>query len=311
MTNGVEIETLPDIHRVCFLCKQASEITDEHVFPQWLQGKYNLWSQSILLKNGSKLKYSKLTVPCCQDCNTKYLSQIEQKISGLIKGGDVIGLLANQDILFIWLYKVMYGIHYKEMFLRDDIKNPASETIVKPETFFERSSYNIFPLFARNKVFFDGFSPYSIFVFHITDSTDDTFYYADEPYKMFTSIILGKIGIICSFQDDGYIKSDIEKYLKISQRSNLTLPEFGDFASFVLYLKTRMRMLPNYLCKANAERIVFSIQEIKELPLYSDFEPQKLSELVQGMYSFCFRKLITHDETGQPIVKYRSPFIYF
>ncbi len=311
MENGVEIKTSPPLRQVCFLCKQTSEITEEHVFPQWLQRKYNLWNQSISLKNGSKLKYGKLTVPCCQDCNTKYLSQIEQKISEFIKCGDVINLLANQDILFIWLYKVMYGVNYKEMFLRDDIKNPESESIVNPETFFERNSYNIFPLFARKKVFFENFSPYSIFVFRIKDSTDATFYYADEPYKMFTSIILGKVGIICSFQDDGYIKSDIEKRLKISQRGELTLPEFGDFASFVLYLKIRMRILPNYICKINSDGMIFTIQEMTDLPLYSDFEPQKLFELVQRMYSFCFQKLITKDETGQPIIKYRSPFIYF
>lgn len=311
MTIGKVKKEIPDINQTCFLCKKPSKITEEDVFPKWLQGRYDIWDQSILLKNGTRFYYRNLKIPCCQECNGNYLSQIEKKISDFIKKDDLEGLLMNQDTLFIWLYKVMYGVHYKEMFLRDDIKNPVSKTIVQPGTFFELNPYNIFPLFALNKVVFDGFSPYSIFVFRITDAADNTFYYADEPYKMFTSIILGKIGIICSFQDDGYIKSDIEEKLKISQYTDLTLPEFGDFASFVIYLKTRMRMLPNYLCVTNPDKLIFSIQKQKDFPMYSDFEPHKLCEIVQKMYSFCFQNLVTHDEKGLQVINYHSPFYYF
>jgi hypothetical protein len=234
-----------DISEMCFLCKRKVKLTEEHVFPKWLQRRYSLWRQFVVLKNGSKFRYDNLKVLCCEECNSTYLSQIENRVAQLVSEEDVLGLRENSNDTFIWLYKIMYGLNYKEMFLRNDIKDPFSEPIVSIDAVFERDTYNLFPLFARGLVVFDGFLPYSLFVFKLSDSSHSVFYYADEPYKLFASIIMGNIGIICSFQDDGYIKSDIERIIKISERSTLTLPEFGDFASFVLHLKTRMKMLPN------------------------------------------------------------------
>lgn len=301
-----------DLNSICFLCKSpAAEITEEHVFPQWLQRDYSLRDQFILLKNGTKFKYKNLTVPCCRECNSVHLSAIENEISRAIRSNDVDTLINNPDHTFIWLYKVMYGLHYKEMFLRDDIRDPYSESIVAKDEFFQKHSYNIFPLFARDEVVFHDFSPYSLFVFRLSDDLEGGFFYADEPYKMFSSIVLGNIGIVCSFQCDGYIYSDIQSRLKIGTHPTLSLPEFGDFSAFVLHLKTRMKMLPNYLCHRTSGKIVFKIQELKEKGLYSDFDVNRQSEFTVKMFHPLFRKLIRTDPNGEQVVSYKSPFMYF
>lgn len=50
--------------RACFLCgTQDGEITAEHVFPQWLQRKHNLWNQLIHLTNETRIRYRQITVP--------------------------------------------------------------------------------------------------------------------------------------------------------------------------------------------------------------------------------------------------------
>jgi len=301
-----------DLKNTCFLCKKSAPgITEEHVFPQWLQRDYDLREQFILLKNGTKFKYKNLTVPCCQECNSIHLSIIENKVSKAIRENDVKSLLLNPDQTFIWLYKLMYGLHYKELFLKSNIKDPLSEHIVDKNDFFQKHSYNIFPLFARGEVEFNNFSPYSLFVFKLSDSIKGKYYYVDEPNKMYSSIILGNIGIVCSFQCDGYIYSDIQKHMNINNISTLSLPEFGDFSAFVLHLKTRMKMLPNYLCHKENGKFVFKIQKPADKFLYSNFDTNRQFEFTSKMFTPLFEKLIETDSNGERVIKYKSPFIYF
>lgn len=300
-----------NINEICFLCKKKAEVTEEHVFPQWLQEKYNIRNSFIVLKNGTKFRYNRLKIPCCGKCNNEILSQIENKISKLVKGINIAGLLENKDDTFIWLYKIMYGINYKEMFLKKNIKDKSSEEIISNDSIFERESYNMFLDFARGIVKFDGFSPYSLFVFELKDVPENTFHYVSEPYKMFVSIILGSVGIIASFQDDGYIQTDIEKITKISQYSKLTLPEFGDLSAFVLSLKCRMSMLPSYVCNVDSNKFVFKIQENSSDALFSDFDPEQHINIASTAYKFCFEKLLTKNEQGESFINYRSPFVYF
>lgn len=44
----------------CFLCgRDFSTITrtDEHIFPKWLQHRFDLWNESLHLLNGSLITY--------------------------------------------------------------------------------------------------------------------------------------------------------------------------------------------------------------------------------------------------------------
>lgn len=296
---------------LCFLCKKPSLTTDEHVFPQWLLDGYNIRHKYVALKNGTKFKYGNVVVPCCAQCNNEHLSNIENSISKAIKTNDLSYLIANPDKLFIWLYKIMYGLNYKEVFLKNDIRNPRSEMIEDGNRFSQISSFNLFPKFACGEIHFDGFSPYSIFIFSLTDTPTDRFYYVDEPYKLYSSIIIDKIGIVCSFQCDGYIERDIVNRVGIKQGSLLALPEFGDFSSFVLHLKARMKMLPNYLCKSINGCVVFRKQPSDDSNRYSDFDPNIMADYTKKLFEPLFSGLIMKDENGELAMKYKSPFTYF
>lgn len=300
-----------DLHSMCFLCKRTVDVTDEHVFPQWLQRDYSLKDQFVLLKNGTKYKYSNITVPCCHDCNTKHLSAIENNISKAVRAGDVNYLRSNSNLVFIWLYKIMYGLNYKEMFLKDDIRDPLSKSIVCKKEFFEKRSYNLFPLYARDIIVFDGFCPYSLFVFKLSKCVNGNYFYADEPYKMFSAIALGDIGIVCSFQCDGYIENDIKRRMNVYEHEAIAPAEFGDFCAFVLHLKTRMKMLPNYVCSAKEGRLVFRIKELNVDKLYNDFDPKIQIKFTVNMFKQLFNDLMVTEPNGDLAIKYKSPFIYF
>jgi len=300
-----------DINTICFLCKQDLDVTEEHVFPKWLQHDYNLWDQFMILRNGTKFRYRNIKVPCCSTCNGIYLSEIENKISKAIRKGDVDILKENSDITFIWLYKIMYGLHYKEIFLKENIKNPHSGTIAPKEHFLIHNSRNIFPFFVLGKLCFEGFKPYSLFVFSLSEPHPNNYFYVDEPDMMFTSIVIGKIGIICSFQCDGYIEQDIKNKAFPSELEELSLAEFADLSSFVLSLKSRMKMLPNYLVKIINNKMHFQSQESSAEDRYEEFNIKFMFEMFQKCYSSFFKKQITADFGEEKILEYKSPFIYF
>lgn len=300
-----------DIHSRCFLCKQSATVTMEHVFPKWLQHEYSLWDQFIVLRNGNKFRYKDLTIPCCSQCNGTYLSALENKISRSVKNQDISLLRRNSDDTFIWLYKIMYGLHYKEMFLKENIKDQNSKSIEPKETFTEVNTRNLFPMFVRGVIKFNGFKPYSLFVFGLREPHPAGYFYVDEPGQLYSSIVLGNIGIVCSFQCDGYIEDDLTKTNNIQNIENLSLAEFADFSSFVLCLKSRMKRLPNYLLSQDQQGITFRIQPSSNDNRYSEFDIKKQYEIMTKYFVSFFEPITSTDAKGERSVSYKSPFVYF
>lgn len=301
-----------NITKICFLCKEEKELTDEHVFPQWMQRKFDLWKKFIVMKDGSQQEYGRLKIPCCKECNGTYLSQKEKEISELIKRKNIQELKNIEESIFIWLYKIMYGINYKEMFMKSDKKKLDSEPLVLKEELLNKEATNLFLQSVLGKVKFHSFSPYSMFIFNIVDSEEDIFYYASEPYIQFVSIILGNIGIICSFQDDGYIKQEIYKNMSIENMEKIDLASFGDLSAFVMNLKRRMKLLPPYICSKDEDGVIHvRIYKNKEIELSSEFKIEKQIEIMETMYAFCFEKLKIKNENGEINISYKSPFRYF
>lgn len=301
---------MPESNR-CFLCDSDENVTEEHVFPQWLLKKANIRNQFVTLKNGTKFKYGNVRVPCCQECNNEELSQIENKISTWINKSDFEKLQSNPDTVFIWLYKIMYGLNYKEMHVKKDLRNPNSPPLVEQDEFFERISYNLFPLFAKHRLFFKEFKPYSLFIFEIESKTKDNFFYFDEPYKMISGIVVNDIAIACSFQCDGYIEEDINNANEGVLPKKISVPNFGDFCAYLLALKSRMKTLPPYTVFLRNDVFVFQRKEHDHSSIYNDHDPKLYTEFMTKYFNRLFDPLIKTDSHGNRSISYKSPFKQF
>ncbi|TMK46793.1 MAG: HNH endonuclease [Alphaproteobacteria bacterium] len=74
----------------CFICgaKQGEkEFNNEHILPEWLLRRFNLFDRVITLTNGATVQYSRYTLPCCADCNSLMGDEIERPLSEAISGG--------------------------------------------------------------------------------------------------------------------------------------------------------------------------------------------------------------------------------
>ena len=71
----------------CFICgdkPESKEFNNEHVIPDWLLRKHNLYTSTITLPNGTTIPYSNYKIPCCRDCNSELGRKVENPISMLL-----------------------------------------------------------------------------------------------------------------------------------------------------------------------------------------------------------------------------------
>lgn len=102
-------------NETCFVCGRPAN-TVEHLFPKWLQHKFNLWNQNLILPNGTSIHYRSLTVPCCQKCNNETFSGIEKRIASNNE---------TENDIWHWANKVHFGLTLKDQFLAWDRKNSS------------------------------------------------------------------------------------------------------------------------------------------------------------------------------------------
>ena len=188
----------------CFLCGidlDKSNRTEEHIYPKWLQRKYSLYNKSLILANGTEIRYKDLKIPCCKSCNKTMGEKIEKPMERAVDSG-YNGLVdVDRTIVFQWLIKLSYGTLYKEVYLKADRSNPNSESIISGEIFKElRTVY----LFLKGIV--SGLSylsePYSLLMFEIDH--DGIPYWAHDGFVMSMFFIrMGDVGIIAHLQDKG------------------------------------------------------------------------------------------------------------
>lgn len=113
----------------CFVCGAipgTKEFNKEHIIPDWILKRYGLYSKSITLPNGSPIKYSQYTVPCCKECNSALNEYYEKPISRLLSKSykQICKSLDNDSelyhLLFKWLCLIYLKTHLKDKTLKWD-----------------------------------------------------------------------------------------------------------------------------------------------------------------------------------------------
>ncbi len=99
--------------------------SDEHVFPKWLQNRFLLWNQKLVLPNGTNLPYRMVTVPTSKLANNDF-GKIENNIS---RG------VYNKDELYLWAYKLHIGMLSKHVDLKYDRSVVDSGPILDPNDY--------------------------------------------------------------------------------------------------------------------------------------------------------------------------------
>jgi hypothetical protein len=99
--------------------------SDEHVIPRWLQTRFGLSEQTMVIPNGTTLKYKFHRVPATTEAN-KHFGAIENRISR--------GVFDPAEI-YLWALKIHIGCIYRDASLRFDIRDKSSPFILDVSDF--------------------------------------------------------------------------------------------------------------------------------------------------------------------------------
>ncbi|RUV67127.1 hypothetical protein EOA78_31560 [Mesorhizobium sp. M5C.F.Cr.IN.023.01.1.1] len=190
--------------RRCFTCGgQPTTGIGEHVFPKWLQTKFRLHDERLTLLNGTFIPYRSLTVPCCSDCNTGFLSRIETEVQSIIERGRIVSN-AGRLAVARWMAKILVGILVKETALLLDRKDPSLGNIMTADFIGELAHCQLLLQSARKLTRFSalhGKFPFTIYSYRIDGSEDDGFDLSTDVVGQSIAMRAGKLGL--AFVNDG------------------------------------------------------------------------------------------------------------
>jgi hypothetical protein len=234
----------------CFLCghELGRKKTTEHVFPKWLQQTFNLANQEIYLLNRTTIPYRKLTIPCCQSCNTKYLAKVEDTVKQYYQKGFSEFKKINKLLVFQWIAKIFYGLLFKEMSLHIERSDPTQGFITDPELLNELRALHAFLQSVRKPFEFSVSHPWSIFIVETHTYGDERdFDYHDEIFTLVFSIRMGEIGIIACLEDNGAQEELFSDYFEKFNGIKLHPIQFDELVAKVVYKRRLMNRVPKYV----------------------------------------------------------------
>ncbi len=304
----------------CFLCAEplkSKGSTLEHIIPKWAQERYDLWNQELFLLNGSSIPYRYLTVPCCDECNSKKLQPIETLISSTVfQGAEAVRELGNK-VIYLWLSKIFFGILYKELFLYNNREMKQSPKIFEIEAIKDYQNLMFFLQEARGKVETIDFCPGSIFIFH-TEKPDDIKFqwdFCDNIVYLFIGIRVGSVGIIANLGDGGAQNLACDwDYLNDYHLDPL---QFREMCAVTSYRSTLATRVPKYVSfQSNPEEAIKTYQlplgGFSAKPLFREWDYDKYAKHLSQFTGLSYEEVrpdpnsmlsFIHDEYGNPIKK--------
>jgi hypothetical protein len=272
----------------CFLCgRRLTRLnrSDEHVFPRWLQHRYDLWNKQITLLNGSHFQYRSLTIPCCRSCNTRYLSPIEAAVERAVRNGPAAVRRLSNRTLLVWLGKIFYGVLLKEGLLRADIRNPASGRLVRRTALRSFRMHHYFLQGARIPMRFLNAFPASIFVYRIQRYHDieRQFDFRDLPAALAVAIRMGSVGIVAALQDGGAQRTVHGSFLEAYQDFPLHPLQFAELIACFFYKATLSNRTPKYMIMEGRKAlnvIQMPLQGFSLKPLFDEWDQSTYAQVL-------------------------------
>lgn len=246
----------------CFLCGQECDSkTAEHIFPKWLQHKYDLWDKKLKISNGTNIPYRYLTVPCCSDCNNIKLSQLEERFRTLLDRSFEKLTFEDEKTIFQWTGKILYATRYKELSLLVDRKSPDLGKIISPKELESYSALHLFLQSIRFETKFNDPKPWSIFSFKCND---DSFFYHNILNSLCLSMKFGKVSLTIVYEDNNMI-SDFMDVFRHLRDYGINFAQYLEINAHIFYSALLKENIPKYFSHFHQETETLTVNTMGTL----------------------------------------------
>jgi hypothetical protein len=287
----------------CFL---SGVLTDKSisVFPEWLMHHFKFGDEKIEMMDKAKsYNYSDLKLPCTLEVKEAFDALDAKVESAYKKGFEGIAAL-DQELLFQWTGRMVYGLLYYEMLYEKNRMLAKGEEFELSGTLKKRFGYFHLMLQSVIKpVSFVGKKPWSIAVFPLK-YTSDIFSYRDDPINLMFSFGVNGFGFIACLQDNGVI-GDKQKELLEKMEGHVLHPiQFEELFARFHYSDYILQYTPEYKIGNEDNKITIEIETAGKEAVFGPWNNDMFSQLLSNYWQ-------VYGIEKEEILRFQKPPISF
>lgn len=269
----------------CVMCRD--ELTKntksvEHIYPKWLQERYNLWDKTMTLPNGSKTSYRQLTVPCCKECNGGVMAEWEKLIQQASEQGYDCFVELSEEVIAWWVMKLYYAKLIKELSFRENIKDPASGMMITDEKIVK---YNVIFYYMNELIKgakFNDPKPYELYIYRTMSNND--FDYIDDTLRHVVYIQISDILIVCALDSFGVFKVQYQRETERLRELEVVHPlQAIELFSKIVYFKSHYSFDTEHTSILDSKGLTID-SKIGNLQQLREFNLIELHNLMENLF---------------------------
>lgn len=252
----------------CFICgcnKNNKQFNEEHVLPDWILRRFDLYKDKLTLPNGTEFRYDQYKIPCCIDCNSFLGKEIENYISPIFSlGYDEVKSLflnGNSNKLFIWFCLIFIKTHLKDRDLRLDrnLKSPDNRI----SDLYEWESLHHIHCIARalytEAILAPEVEGSTILLPALISSEEDNFDYADDYHSKTVLMRINDFAIVTVLNDSSYCLNFMKEIMnKIG--GPLAGVQLREIYAYFCFLNSKLIERPSYYSEYNRSKNLYKIK---------------------------------------------------
>lgn len=276
--------------------------TEEHIFPVWLQHKYDLWNRKLTIPNLIGKSYTTVKIDICIKCNGDRYGKVEGRLSKLFCSQDPFSALQSteDDELALWLGKIFWLLCRKSNSVDDfRTRNDVEKDRIIPRLMMDGVLYAgmIQRAFAMKKGMYACYlddpplpaiyePPFSLYRFKI-DTRDDRFErfdFTDNVSVLGTAMRIENFGMICVF-DGGLHRKFLSSRYEFLAREKLHPMQFNEVVGRIFYDQTVLveeAHRVTYFWNRNLKSVISMLQMPRGASPYlqSNHDPQRYAAML-------------------------------
>ncbi|RXJ50655.1 hypothetical protein [Gelidibacter gilvus] len=267
----------------CFL---SGVLTNEKmtVFPEWLMAHFKFGDERVEMMDKAKsYHYEDLVLPCSPEVKLAF-DDLDLKIQSAYEKGYEGMATLDQELLFQWTGRMVYGLLYYEMcYERDVLLKKGEEFQLSPLLRKRFSEFHLMLQSIIEPITFIGKKPWSIVVFPLKYSAD-IFSYRDDTINLMFSFGVDGFGFIACLQDNGVIKENQKEVLEKMKDHVLHPVQFEELYARFHYTDYILQYAPQYKIENGDDGITIEIDETAKPPKFGFWDEDVYAQLLSNYW---------------------------
>lgn len=267
----------------CFL---TGVLTNEEmtVFPEWLMAHFKFGEERVEMMDKAKsYHYHDLKLPCSPKVKQAF-DDLDGKIQKAYEKGYEGMAALDQELLFQWTGRMVYGLLYYEMcYERDVLLRKGEEFQLSPMLRKRFSEFHLMLQSIIEPISFVGKKPWSIVVFPLKYSAD-IFSYRDDAINLMFSFGVNGFGFVACLQDSGVIGENQTEVLEKMKGHVLHPVQFEELYARFHYTDYILQFTPQFNIQNHDDGISIEVDESTKPPQFGFWDENVYAQLLSNYW---------------------------